>query len=71
MKNPTLPIYFIAGAQDPVIVSKEAWLAAVADIQAVGYQEITSKLYEGMRHEIHNEMERQYVYEDLLNFLNA
>ena len=71
VKNPAMPIHFIAGEKDPVIVSKEAWQAAVADMQAVGYTSVTSKLYEGMRHEIHNEIDRKLVYEDMLAFLNA
>ena len=71
VKNHTLPIHFIAGANDPVIVNEKAWRSAVADMQAVGYQAVTSKLYDGMRHEIHNESGNQAVYEDLLAVLNA
>ena len=71
MKNPNLPIHFMAGEKDPVIVCEEAWRSAIADVQAVGYHKVTAKLYEGMRHEIHNESGNQAVYEDLLAFLNA
>ena len=71
VKNPTLPIHFIAGANDPVIVNEKAWRAAVAEMQAVGYQAVTSKLYEGMRHEIHNELDRQSVYNDLLAYIEG
>ena len=70
VKNPTMPIHFIAGEKDAVIVSEKAWLSAVADMRAVGYQTVTSKLYEGMRHEIHNEVDRQTVYKDALAFIN-
>ena len=71
VKNSALPIRFIAGAKDPVIVSETAWLNAVEDMRRVGYQTVTSKLYEGMRHEIHNEVDRQTVYKDALAFING
>ena len=71
LKNPTLPIHFIAGEKDPVIVSEKAWLNAVEDMRKVGYQTVTGKLYEGMRHEIHNEVDRQTVYNDVLAFING
>ena len=71
VKNASLPVYFIAGEKDPVIVSEKAWREAIVDMQTVGYQSVQGKLFAGMRHEIHNEVERKAVYEDLLDFLNA
>lgn len=69
VSNPSLPIHFIAGEKDPVIVSEKAWRAAVKDMEKAGYQAVTCKLYEGMRHEIHNELNRELVYNDLLAYL--
>ena len=71
VNNPALPIYFIAGEKDPVGVSEKAWLASVEDMRKVGYSNVTSKRYEDMRHEIHNEINREIVYNDLLTYLNA
>ena len=71
MKNSTLSIHFLAGEKDTVIVSEAAWQNAVEEMRKVGYQTVTAKLYEGMRHEVHNEADNQIVYEDLLAFVNA
>lgn len=71
VQNPDLPIHFVAGAKDPVIVSEKAWKYAVEDMRKVGYNKVSGKLYEGMRHEIHNELDRQTVYNDLLAFIGV
>ncbi len=71
VKNPSLPIYFIAGEKDPVIVSPKAWSAAVEFMNEVGYKNTSCKLYEAMRHEIHNELGREEVYEDVLAFIEG
>ncbi len=71
VSNPDLPIHFIAGGEDPVIVSDLKWLAAIEALRAVGYTQVSGKLYEGMRHEILNEVGREEVYEDILAFIQA
>lgn len=68
-KNLNLPIYFIAGKDDPVIVSEEKWNEAQNFLRNIGYREIQNKLYENMRHEILNEKENQKVYEDILKWI--
>ena len=40
-------------------------------MRKVGYNKVSGKLYEGMRHEIHNELDRQTVYNDLLAFIGV
>lgn len=69
MQNPTLPIYFIAGGDDPIIVSKKAWEEELVFLQKCGYTDVSGKLYEGLRHEILNEKESEQVMEELLAFL--
>ncbi len=69
VKNPCLPIHFVAGGEDPVIVSDLKWLKAIEFLRARGYLEVTGRLYEGMRHEILNEIGRDEVYNDLLAFI--
>lgn len=71
VKNSILPIHFIAGEKDPVIVSPKAWEEAVDFMKALGYPNVTSKLYAGMRHEIHNELNREVVYNDILAFIEG
>ena len=70
-KNLNLPIYFIAGKDDPVIVSEEKWNEAQNFLRNIGYREIQNKLYENMRHEILNEKENQKVYEDILKWMKV
>ncbi len=69
LESPTLPILFIAGKEDPVIVNEKKWLQAIDFLRRVGYMEVTGKAYEGMRHEILNEVGREEVYLDVLAFL--
>ena len=71
VKNPSLPIYFIAGEKDPVIVSEKAWCSAVDFMKEVGYVKVSGRLYKDMRHEVHNELGREEVYEDILAFIEG
>lgn len=70
LKNKDLPIFFIAGSDDPVIVSKEKWREAQNFLRKIGYQNLFSKLYDEMRHEILNEIGKEEVYSDILDWLN-
>jgi len=69
--HPDLPILFIAGAEDPVIVSEEKWRAAQSFLKNVGYQNLDGILYTGMRHEILNELGKEKVYMDILQFISG
>ena len=69
--NPSLPIHFIAGADDPCITSRKDFDKAVGHIRSVGYTKVTSRLYEGMRHEILNETDRMTVWNDVLDTLDS
>lgn len=67
--NPDLPILFIAGEDDPVIVSEEKWRASQMFLKNVGYKNVDGILYANMRHEILNEIEKVKVYNDILEFI--
>ena len=67
--NENLPIMFIAGADDPVIVSEKAWKESMNFLKSVGYKNVSGKLYAGLRHEILNETEAPNIYEDILTFI--
>lgn len=69
LSNKKLPIFFIAGSDDPVIGSKEKWLKSQNFLKNLGYENIKGKLYEGLRHEILNEEEREVVYQDIIDFI--
>lgn len=67
--NTDLPILLIAGADDPVIQGEKKFFQLKAFLKQVGYQNISTKLYSNMRHELLNETGRQEVYRDILSFL--
>jgi len=71
MENKALPIFFIAGADDPTILSKEAWLEAQEFLKKLGYTNISNKLYPKMRHEILNEIGKEQVYQDVLDWIES
>ena len=67
--NKNLPIFFIAGSEDPVIGKESQWLASQNFLLKQGYSNVTGKLYKGLRHEILLEKEKEEVYKDVLAFL--
>lgn len=69
VRNKNLPIYFIAGSDDPVIAGEKNWLASQNFLLNMGYNNVTCKLYSGMRHEILLEDDKEEVYKDVLAFL--
>lgn len=69
--NKDLPIYFIAGDDDPVGEYGKGVLRAYNGFLKAGLSDVTLKLYHGARHEILNEISRDEVYADVLNWLEA
>ncbi|WP_294730289.1 alpha/beta fold hydrolase [uncultured Faecalibaculum sp.] len=69
MKNPSLPVFFVAGEEDPVIGSRRKWIAEQDFMRNLGYQNTSGTLYPGMRHEILLERESERVMDDILAFL--
>lgn len=70
VKNPNLPILFVAGADDPVIISKEHWLKSQRFLKKVGYHNLLGILFPKMRHEILNEIGKEQVYENIVEWLD-
>lgn len=68
VQNKTLPILFIAGSDDPVIISEKEWLLSQEFLQKLGYCNITNIFYEKMRHELLNETIKTKIYDDILEF---
>jgi len=69
VSKPGLPAHFISGAEDPCRISDKALGKALDALKAVGYKDVTLKIYPGMRHEIHNETRRREVWDDILAYL--
>ena len=70
MNNPSLPIRFYSGADDPCAGSEKAFFQAVDLIKKQGYTDVEGKLYEGMRHEILNEKNKDMVYKEMFEFID-
>lgn len=66
LKNKDLPIMFIAGRDDPVIVSEDKWNESREFLQKLGYTNVRGKLYKGLRHEILNENIKENIYDDIV-----
>ena len=64
-----LPVFFIAGDQDPVGDMGKGVERAFACFKKAGMKNVSLKLYHGLRHEILNEKTNQYVYRDVLLWL--
>jgi alpha-beta hydrolase superfamily lysophospholipase len=70
VKNKTLPIFFVAGSDDPVIVQADKWQKAQQFLRDVGYENVSGRLYHQMRHELLNEIGKEEIYADLLAFIS-
>lgn len=66
-----LPLYFIAGEQDPVGNYGKNVRRIAALYKKAGIEAVSLKLYPDDRHEILNETDKMQVYEDILDWLNA
>ncbi|MFD0868513.1 alpha/beta hydrolase [Paenibacillus residui] len=64
-----LPIYLISGKDDPVGQFGKTVKRAYDSYRSAGLTNIEMKLYDGMRHEILNEIGREEVYGDILGWM--
>ncbi len=64
-----MPIMFVSGACDPVGGLGVGVQAAYDKFKQAGIKDVSIKLYDGMRHEILNEVEREKVYSDLKDWM--
>ena len=71
VKNPDLPIYFVSGGDDPVLGGEKNWNEVLEFMRKVGYTNVSGTLYQGLRHEVHNELDNENVLSDLLAFANG
>lgn len=67
--NKNLKILILTGKEDPVIGNINLFNNLKSFLLNVGYNDINSKLYEQLRHEILNEENNIIVYQDILKFL--
>ena len=69
LKNKDVSILFIAGEDDPIILSKKKWLESQEFLKELGYHDVSGILYPGLRHEILQEKNKIEIYEDILKFI--
>lgn len=69
VSNPELPIYFISGEDDPCMLGEPNFHDSVYNMVNVGYHDVTSAIYSGMRHEVLNEIGKETVWQDILKHL--
>lgn len=67
----TLPIFVCAGGADPVGNYGEGPAKVADTYKKLGIQDVTLRIYDGMRHEVLNEIGHEEVDQDILNFVNA
>ena len=64
-----LPVFLISGTHDPVGNYGNSIKTVYKRLKAAGMEDVTIKLYENCRHEIHNDICRQDVMSDILEFI--
>ena len=66
-----LPLLIFSGDQDPVGAMGNGVTRVAKHFQKYGNSELTFHLYEGGRHEMLNEINRQEVEEDIISWINT
>lgn len=67
----SMPIMLIAGTMDPVGDYSKGVTEVYKMLKKTGHTNVYMKLYEGARHEILNEINREEVYGDIVDWLNT
>jgi len=67
---PSLPLYIVSGTDDPLSVGSTIHKLAQSYQRRSGLTDVTVKLYEGARHEVFNETNRDEVVVDLIGWLD-
>ena len=67
----SLPVFFLAGQLDPVGNMGNGVLKAVQAFKNAGMKDVFVELYPNMRHECHNENDREKVFGDIFCWLES
>ncbi len=65
VENPSLPIRFLSGRDDPCMVNEKKFFKAMGVLEKAGYESVSHRFFDGMRHEILNETNNMIVYKDI------
>ena len=64
-----LPVFIISGSMDPVGNYSKGVAEVYNKLKEAGHNNVTMKLYNDARHEIHNETDRITTYNDIINWV--
>lgn len=67
--RPDLPLYVVVGEMDPVNDGLSSSDAVVERYRAAGLTDLTYRVWPGARHEVFNEINRDEVFADLLDWI--
>jgi alpha-beta hydrolase superfamily lysophospholipase len=65
-----LPVYLLSGSEDPVGNYGRGPIEVYKELKATGVEDVEIKLYPGGRHEMFNEINKEEVYADALEWLD-
>ena len=68
--NTTLPILMLRGDEDPCTGFDKGSKKSINILRKAGFNDIKEIKYQNMRHEILNEVNKNDVYNDVIEFLN-
>ncbi len=66
-----LPLFIISGSEDPVGDAGIGVKRVYRQYKKAGLKDVTMKLYEGDRHELINELDREIVYADIWEWITS
>jgi len=71
VSNKSIPVKFFSGGDDPCGISAADIEKAADVIRTTGYSNVTVRTFDGLRHEILLEPQKQMVYEEMLEFIKS
>ena len=66
-----IPVLLLSGDRDPVGDYSRGVRKVAEEIKAAGVKDVTVKLYQGSRHELFNDRDRETVWNDLIRWLSS
>ena len=69
--NPSLPILFISGEEDSCMISMKDFHHSAGFLNEVGYTDVHSIIWTGMRHEVLNEIGKESVWREIERFVST
>lgn len=71
VSHPNMPILFISGSDDPCMISEKKFQKSVMYMEKVGYTNVKTAVFPNMRHEVLNEINKQDVWNKILEFVKT